>query len=190
MRTYLSLLIVALLGWSLSGCQSTDLSLLNEVKRFEPEWMDLSEKVTTIKELFTETKVTYEAFFKYASPYLNDPDQNQRNGLATAKSRYTNLIEERDKLEKSFEDPQKRFEEAVREFNQWQNDLMQDNLKEDKAYEQFRAYQETFRGLNQEITAIEDKLLRNIEQSNSLVRTITRSYDDLWGNEYLIDVTY
>lgn len=190
MRAYQFLLIVALLGWSLSGCNSTDLSLLNEVKRFEPEWMDLSKKVTTMKELFTETEVTYKAFFKYASPYLSDPDRNQRNGLATAKSRYTNLIEERDKLEQSFEEPQERFETVVREFNQWQNDLMQDKLKEDKAYAEFHAYQESFRTLNQEITEIEDKLLRNIEQSNSLVRTITRSYEDLWGNNYIIDITY
>jgi len=122
MRAYQFLLIVALLGWSLTGCNSTDLSLLNEVKRFEPEWMDLSEKVTSMKELFSETETTYSAFMAYVSPYLSDPDRNQRNGLATAKSRYQNLMEERDELEKSFADPRKRFEEKVREFNQWQND--------------------------------------------------------------------
>lgn len=190
MRAYQFLLIVALLGWSLTGCNSTDLSLLNEVKRFEPEWMDLSEKVTSMKELFSETETTYSAFMAYVSPYLSDPDRNQRNGLATAKSRYQNLMEERDELEKSFADPRKRFEEKVREFNQWQNDLMRDKLKEGEAYEQFNAYQDTYRGLEKEINEIENKLLENIEKSNSLVRSITRSRDDLWGNDYLIDISY
>ena len=128
LRLYIGfLLFVSLL---LSSCGSSDVSLLNDVKRFEPEWVDLSEQVTGMDQALSRTERAYEAFFKWASPQLNNPERNQRTGLYSARSQYTNIMEERDAIASEFASQKKAFVDAVENFNLWQNQLMKGDLEE------------------------------------------------------------
>jgi chromosome segregation ATPase len=190
MRKYAVFLIVATMGWFLTGCGSTDLALLNEVKRFEPEWMDLSEKVTDLSRLIRKTDNAYESFRIFASPRLGDADANERNGLDNPMARYRNLIKERDELAEDFSEKRERFEKAVQDFNQWQNALMRDELDEEEANKTFETFRETHATLEAEITQVEAKVTKNVEASNTMVRTVCRAIGSLREDEYIVDLSY
>lgn len=190
MRKQLLLLSLAVVALLWSGCGSTDLSLLNEVKRFEPEWMDLSEQVTDISRLLRKTETTYEEFVAFASPRVGSPEADEATELSRALADYRGLIKERDALSERFEETRKRFEEAVQAFNRWQNALMRDELKAKKAQAEFERYQQTYAQLSEEMATLEHDLGDNVESANSLVRQICRGLNSLREDEYLIDLTY
>ncbi|MEM9983502.1 MAG: hypothetical protein AAF804_00270, partial [Bacteroidota bacterium] len=178
-------LLGAALMWT--GCGSTDLSLLNSVKRFEPEWMDLSEKVTEMEDLLRRTHLRYESFLEFAGPQLNNPEANRRYDLSSARSQYRNIISERDRIEQEFGQQKEEFIKAVSEFNQWQNKLMQDKKSGETAQSEFGDYQTRYRGLAESIGKLDADLTRNIEESNSMVRKVCNALGSARRDRYLID---
>ena len=63
-----SFLIIALLF--VYACGSSDLSFINEVKRFEPRWMSLSEKAAKIQHNLSITGRRYEKDMETVSPLI------------------------------------------------------------------------------------------------------------------------
>lgn len=172
-----------------AGCGSTDLSLLNSVKRFEPEWMDLSEKVTDMEELLRNTHLRYSDFLDFAGPNLNDPDRNQRYDLGSARSQYRNIISERDRIEEEFQAQRTSFVEAVSEFNKWQNELMQGKIEGEEARAAFVDFQARYRSLSESITKLETDLLNNVQESNSMVRRVCNALNSARRDRFLIDTS-
>ncbi|MDX2246217.1 MAG: hypothetical protein SF052_05555 [Bacteroidia bacterium] len=156
-----------------SGCESVDLSLVNQVKRFEPEWMNLSEKVSFIDRNLRITNQRYEKDLEEVNPFISDPGTAERTDLYGMRSQYRNMIAERDDIQKKFDESKTHFVTAVTEFNEWQNKLMKKRLDSDKARIQLQEYQRTYRELYKEIDTLQNELIRNINKHNSLLRQIT-----------------
>ena len=171
---YLSILFafsfsLLLLG---SGCDSTDLSLLNQVKRFEPEWMKLSEKVMYIDRNLHITQRRYQEDFEAINPYLSDPNFDERTQLYGLRSQYRNLMTDRDELQEKFEATRKEFVSSVESFNDWQNQLMQGKLETAAAREKLAAYQRKYEELYEEIDKQQSEVIANIETHNRILRQI------------------
>ena len=121
---YIFLPIIILAVLITSGCGSVDLSLINQVKRFEPEWMNLSETVSFVDRNLRITHQRYDADFKEIDPFISDPNSNERNSLFGLRSQYMNMVKDRDKLQETFDLQKDEFIQTVAEFNEWQNKLM------------------------------------------------------------------
>ena len=100
---YIFLPIIILAVLITSGCGSVDLSLINQVKRFEPEWMNLSETVSFVDRNLRITHQRYDADFKEIDPFISDPNSNERNSLFGLRSQYMNMVKDRDKLQETFD---------------------------------------------------------------------------------------
>ncbi|GAB4410453.1 MAG: hypothetical protein OHK0039_14850 [Bacteroidia bacterium] len=164
-----ALLWVALLA----GCGQDDLSFINEVKRFDPEWMSLSNKVSFLDRYLRLTERRYAQDLQEINPYLSDPATTERTNLQGMRSQYRNMMEERDQLAAAFVEEKKTFVETVERFNTWQTRLMKNRLDMDEAPADLQAFQQDYRELSESITAMQNKLILNIEQHNALMRRIT-----------------
>lgn len=182
MRKLFFLLTVCFLGAGISGCGSSDLSLLNEVKRFEPEWMDLSEQVISLNNLLRRAEATSESFADHAMSRLRTANRGSE-----LTKRFQSLTDERNKISSQFEEKRETFETTVYKFNEWQNDLMQDKLKEKKATETFKSYQETYLEIQKGVEETEKEVIKNVEAYNRLVREIADVIKSQKGEEYLVD---
>ena len=169
--TFLPIMILSVLV--ISSCSSVDLSLVNQVKRFEPEWMNLSETVSFIDRNLRITHQRYEVDFEEIKPFISDPNSNERNSLFGLRSEYMNMVKERDELQDSFDSQKKEFVDIVEDFNVWQNKLMKKKLDQDKAKGELGDFQQKHKELETEINKIQEELIRNIESHNSLLRRIT-----------------
>ncbi len=172
--------IFLLLGLAfVSGCGSTDITLLNEVKRFEPEWTRLSSTVTTTKAnlLLTEQ---YDQHLKELDPYLSTAGD-----LGNLRSQYRNMMVERDSLSSRFARELALFEEEVTTFNDWVSDLMQDKVDEDNAQVQFDQYQRKYQALSEVMDDLYSRVVKNIDLHNSLTRRMSAAVS-LYGNYEIV----
>jgi len=164
---YITLGLVALVG--LNGCGSSDLSLINDVKRFEPEWMNLSEKVIFLDRYLEITGKEYEAHISEVSPLISESGTSE---LLRLRRDYKKMSEERETIEEKFRSQQANFEDEVKAFHSWQNRLMKGKLDEDRAKAQFTDFQASYNSLNTSLTDLQDRLIRNIENHNSIMGKI------------------
>lgn len=156
-----------------SACGPSDLSLINEVKRFEPEWMNLSEKVSFINQHLRITHRRYEQDLNEVNPFISDPGMAERSNLLGMRSAYKNMMTERDELETRFQEQRQLFIQTVEDFNNWQTKLMKDKLSESEASQGFADFQAQHDALSAEMAEIEKEVVKNIEKHNSLLRRIT-----------------
>jgi chromosome segregation ATPase len=171
---YLSILFAFSLSLLLlgSGCDSTDLSLLNQVKRFEPEWMKLSEKVMYIDRNLRIAQRRYQEDFETINPYLSDPNFDERTQLYGLRSQYRNVMSDRDELQKQFDRSRQAFVSSVESFNDWQNKLMQGKLETETARQELADYQRQYEELYKEIDGQQSEVIANIETHNRILRQI------------------
>ncbi|WNJ16129.1 hypothetical protein [Pontibacter sp. G13] len=169
------LLLLLFCATLLAGCGSDNLTLINKVKRFEPEWMNLSEQVTFIERNLKITEKRYPEDLRDVEPYITNPATSQRNSMYGLKSQYMNMMEERDDLATRFEEAKASFTQQVNDFNFWQNELMHDKLDEAQAVPQLDQFKKDHAELSDEISRIQNQLIRNIESHNSLMRRITEA---------------
>lgn len=174
--------------FSLTSCGEKDLSLINEVKRFDPEWMNLSEQVSGIDRLLRITDRRYEQDLNEVDPFISDPKSNERSNLFGAKSRYKNMMAERDEIRTKFEGNKEKFVETVHRFNAWQNELMKNKVDLSTARTTFDAFQKEYAALKEEISKTEGEVEDNIRSHNSIMRQITTSLK-LYTN-YDIPISY
>lgn len=163
----------------LSGCGSTDITLLNEVKRFEPEWTRLSSTVTTTRANLRLTD-QYDEHLRELDPHLNSAGD-----LGNLRSQYRNMMVERDSLSARFERELTQFEGEVTSFNEWVNDLMQDNVDEENARVQFDQYRRKYQALNEVMNDLYSRVVKNIALHNSLTRQMSAAVS-LYGNYEIV----
>ncbi|MEM7373738.1 MAG: hypothetical protein AAF587_34265 [Bacteroidota bacterium] len=156
-----------------SSCGPSDLSLINEVKRFEPEWMNLSEKVSFINQHLRITHRRYEQDLNEVNPFISDPGMAERSNLLGMRSAYKNMMTERDELETRFQDQRLLFIQTVEDFNDWQTKLMKDKISNEDATQGFADFKAQHDQLFAEMTTIEKEVVKNIEKHNALLRRIT-----------------
>lgn len=158
---------------SLMGCGSSDLSLINDAKRFEPEWMSLSEKVSFIDRYLRVTERRYPLDLGEVEPYINKSANNERSRMYSLKSQYDNMRDERDEIAKTFKGQKQDFVQTVKDFNEWHNKLMRNDLDEEAAREELTSFMNQHRDLKNAISQTEADLTKNIELHNSLLRRMT-----------------
>lgn len=164
-----------------AACGSSDITLLNEVKRFEPEWTRLSATVTDIKANLRLTEGRYAEDLKDIKPYLADLRTGPRSELADMRSRYSNMMTERDSIQQKFQRELARFEEEVYGFNLWVNDLMRDKVDPNMARDKFDLYQRRYYALEEVMNDLYQRLIANIEEHNALMRRMAAAVN-LYGN--------
>ncbi|MEO0898242.1 MAG: hypothetical protein AAFY71_17655 [Bacteroidota bacterium] len=155
----------------LSSCGSTDLSLINQVKRFEPEWMSLSEKVTFMDRYLRVTSRRYVEDLQEVDPLIS-PSNSEAYGL---KNQYKTMMDEQTAIATDFDARKAEFAKAVAEFNEWQNKLMKNKLATEEAAQEFINWQKKEENLATGIDKLQNDLIKNIEKHNSLMRRIARS---------------
>lgn len=164
----------------LSGCGSSDVTLLNEVKRFEPEWTRLSATVTTVKSNLALTEA-YESHLSEIEPYLSQLRTSTRSDLADMRSRYRNMMVTRDTIRSRYQKELIRFEEEVSGFNNWVNDLMQENVDQQTARVTFDQYERTYGAIRDVMDELYHQTVSNIEMHNMLMRRMAAAVK-LYGN--------
>lgn len=164
----------------LSSCGSSDVTLLNEVKRFEPEWTRLSSTVTTIKSNLALTS-TYDAHLAEIEPYLSQLRTSTRTDLADMRSRYRNMMVDRDTIQARYDRELVRFEEEVSGFNSWVNDLMQEKVDQNTVRVTFDQYQRKYTAITEVMNELYNQTVSNIEEHNTLMRRMAAAVK-LYGN--------
>ncbi|TAE52038.1 MAG: hypothetical protein EAZ89_09145 [Bacteroidetes bacterium] len=160
----LSLLVMA--------CGSSDLSLVNQVKRFEPEWAYVSEKVTFIDRNLRITHRRYDEDLRQVEPLIGRADSLSRPALHKLTSQYQEMARERDDIEKRFEEQKKQFVAQVKEFNDWETRLMKGRISTGSANRQFAEFRTTHQAVKNEMDKLYEELTQNLDRHNALIRQL------------------
>ena len=158
----------------LYACGSSDLSFINEVKRFEPKWMSLSEKTAKIQHNLSITGRRYGKDMEVISPLIQKNRENWAN-LFSLKNQYRRVITQRDSLESRYNQKKELLTKTVYQFNDWENELMKNKLDETEARRQFKEFRQHQAELNEEMEKIYTELIQNIEAHNSILRRIAQA---------------
>ena len=150
------------------GCSSQDLALINEVKRFEPQWMDLSEKVTSMQRTLRITELRYPKDLEVIKAEIGN------SGHDNLLSQYRRISRERSEIHERFKTQKESLTQQVVSFNDWETDLMKNRLDEYEARTKFNEFRKGYRDLVREIDEIHSDMVRNIEVRNSVAFQLGR----------------
>ncbi|MDX1906042.1 MAG: hypothetical protein SF053_03345 [Bacteroidia bacterium] len=153
-----------------AACGSADLSLINQVNRFEPEWMDLSTRVTFIDSHLRIARQRYEKDRDEVSPSLSAADSTTGFDPAQFTTQYRNLIQERDQIQAKFDLIKKQFVEEVTAFNAWENKLMQEDAGGGEATREFARFRQRHEELKTELEQLHGAVVGNLDKHNTLLR--------------------
>ncbi len=156
-----------------AACGSANLSLINQVKRFEPEWTNLAEKVSYVERNLRATQRHYLADFEAVDPYLENTRKMQSARLSSVRSQLLNVISQRDSIQIKFDEQRASFLYELNAFNEWENELMSNNLDEQDARIQLEAYKKSVALMMAKMDKLQDEIIRNIEEHNSILRQIS-----------------
>lgn len=173
-RITVLLLIVGGSAMTFVGCSSADLSFVNEVKRFEPKWMSLSEKVSFVNRNLTATQRRYEQDLKEVEPAFPNSAANSRTQIYALRGEYRSVIATRDSIQSSFEVEQGRFVDAANRFNAWQSKVMKNKLDPAQASVDFEDFKKEFISIDIAVGALQGEIITNIESHNSIMSQISR----------------
>ncbi|MEO0468879.1 MAG: hypothetical protein AAF206_04600 [Bacteroidota bacterium] len=168
-------LLASLLVLLLSACGGTDLALINQVKSFEPNWMNLGDQVSFLDRNLRLAQRNYSEDFEEVDPLISHPATVQRNRLHGLRSQYMNVMIRRDSLASEFQKEKKRFISEINSFNEWESRLMQDKISNRDAHEQLLAFQESLGEMEETFDDLQNEVIRNIEEHNSIFRRLSTS---------------
>ncbi|MEM6628898.1 MAG: hypothetical protein AAF694_04465 [Bacteroidota bacterium] len=163
---YSILLILAL------GCGSDDIALINKVKRFEPQWMNLSEQVTYIEQKLSITRRRYPKDLEAIEPQMRSVSASRQTEVFGLRSQYRNLMADRENLEKRFAKELERLQKEVEDFNEWVNTLMKGKFDPGVADKRLRDFQKTHSLVKMEMDDIEKSVVKNIQEHNSVMKQL------------------
>ncbi|MEL6594042.1 MAG: hypothetical protein AAFP02_18285 [Bacteroidota bacterium] len=166
-----------LLAAILIACGSTDLSLINRVKRFEPEWTNLAEKVSYVDRNLRATQRHYLEDLEAVDPYLTNARLMQNARLPSVRSQFLNIISERDSIQQEFDAQKASFLYELNAFNDWKVELMNGDLNEQEARQQLESYQRGLGVMMKKMDGLQDRTIRNIEEHNSILRQVSSRLD-------------
>lgn len=170
----------------LAACSSLDLAFINEVKRFEPQWMTLSEKAAFIEQKLSITGRRYPRDLALIDERMNHVGGDGQPEAYGLRSQYRRVMADREKLADRFETEKKTLTEQVKAFNDWETRLMKGEWGEDKAKRDFEAFKQRQQELQREINDIQSQLIKNIETHNAILRRLAQLLEVY--NNFDIDV--
>ncbi len=171
---FLSTILIALFT-SLVSCGSADLALINQVKRFEPEWTFLAGKVSFIDRNLRATHRRYQTNFETVDPYLTNTRLMSQYRMPSMRSQFLNIISQRDSIQSAFTEGKDNFLVQLHSFNDWENQLMRGKLGKNEAYQTFGEYKQTVTEMQTEMDEMQDMLIRNIEEHNAILRQLSNA---------------
>ena len=162
------------LSWVLLllSCGSENIALINKVKRFEPQWMNLSEKATFIEQKLSITRRRYPKDLDTIEPQMRNVSGNRQTSVYGLRSQYRNIMVEREKLEKQFVSELEGLEGEVEKFNEWVNRLMKGKFELGLAEKRLSEFESSHQRLKQEMDGIEKALIKNIQEHNSVLKQL------------------
>lgn len=169
--------ILLLIAFSFLACGGVDLTFVNQVKIFEPKWIDLSEKFSFVQRNLDHTHKRYEQDLAQVEALFSSVNGDTRVEVMNSRNKYREMMAERDKIQESYETKSATFSELVYEFNEWENRLMKGKWGEDEAKAAFIQYQAKYEALDKEVRALQTDLLKNIETHNSVLQTMTKKLE-------------
>lgn len=175
MKKFVFSLVLCSVLATLSSCGGGDLALINQVKRFEPEWTFLSEKVSFVDRNLRATHRRYEPNFEAVDPYLTNTRLMSRYRMPSMRSQMLNVISQRDSIQTHFDEQKERFLTELYGFNEWENELMDGDLGKNEAYASFGTYKQTVKEMRTEMDQLQDLLISNIEEHNSIFRQLSNA---------------
>jgi chromosome segregation ATPase len=158
----------------LSACGGVDIAFVNQVKLFEPRWIDLSEKFSYIERNMKLTEKRYPQDLKQVEALFETVGADQRIELINLRNQYREVVQERLKLLDDYDKTRQQFSNTVHEFNDWENKLMQNDLDEEVAKMDFIKYQNDHQELMKQVDGLQTRLIQNIERHNSILRSMTQ----------------
>ena len=156
------------------GCGSDDIALINKVKRFEPQWMNLSEQVTFIEQKLSITRRRYPKDLDAIEPQMRNVAGNRQSEVFGLRSQYRNLMADREGLEKRFAKELEHLQKEVEDFNEWVNILMKGKFDTGIAEKKLKDFQKTHALLKMEINDIEKSVVKNIQEHNSIMKQLAQ----------------
>ncbi len=162
---FLSILLFA-------GCGREDLALVNQIKRLEPQWMELSEKVSFIDRNLGITQRRYVEDLEVINQRMRKTYGGE--SVSNLRNQYKNVISERDEIKERFEKEKSSFVETVYGFNEWENKVMKNKIDEEEAYQTLATYQDFYTEANSNIDDLFNDLVSNINSHNSILRNLSR----------------
>ncbi len=154
------------------ACESMDLAFINKMKRFEPQWMTLSEELTFLDRNLNISANRYQRDLELIEQKMevrNTRSQKVLDQRADLKS----LILERDRIQTEFDALKETFTAKVYEFNEWQNQVMKNNLSLEDAERDFTLFQEEYNILGGQASKLRDELLTNLTSHNVILRQLS-----------------
>lgn len=168
------LLLVAL---STIACGSVDITFVNQVKIFEPKWIDLSEKFSFVQRNLDLTERRYDQDLSQIETLFSSAKGENRVNLLNDKNEYREMLKEWGKINENYKSKYQEFTDLVYEFNEWENRLMKGKWGDEEARAAFIQYQEKYDAMDKEMLEMQTDLLRNIEKHNSILQTMTKRLD-------------
>lgn len=157
----------------LGSCAPPDLSLVNQVKRFEPEWGAVSEKVTFMDRNLRLSRRRYPQDLEELKPHILRATDARRSELLGLQQQYQDMMRERDDIQQRFEAQKSRFLGEINKFNDWENSLSQGLVSRDAANRDFAEFRATHQELKVEFDKLQTELIRNLEKHNTLARRLS-----------------
>lgn len=166
--------LLILIAFSTLACGGVDITFVNQVKIFEPKWIDLSEKFSFVQRNLDLTQKRYEQDLNQVEALFSEARGETRVELMNSRNRYREMMAERDDIQEAYETKSKEFSDLVYEFNEWENRLMKGKWKEDEARAAFIQYKAQYDELDKQVRALQTDLLKNIETHNSILQSMTK----------------
>jgi len=109
--------IVLLSGMLFTNCGSEDIALINEVKRFEPQWMNISESAAFIQQKLSVTRRRYPKDLEAIEPSIRNVTGADQTVIYSLRSQYRKVMSDREELEQRYQKASQKLEEIVRKLN-------------------------------------------------------------------------
>ncbi|MDX2284589.1 MAG: hypothetical protein NW241_10520 [Bacteroidia bacterium] len=159
----------------LAACTTADLPLINEAKRFEPEWLTLTEQVTFLDRFLRVADARYERDLREVEGMVASPDSSIQLTLYSLRSQYRQMIRERDAIKQAYQPVRAEFIKEVALFNEWESRLSKGKLDSASARQELQRFREVYQRLHQDLSDLESRLIVNLDTHNSLLRQMTGS---------------
>ena len=141
--------MAAMLLWV--ACSTIDLSFINEVKRFEPRWMSLGEKVAFVNRNLNAAGRRYQQGLKEVEPAFSNTGPESRTQVYSLRGEYRTVIDGRDGIQARFDEEKSRFTDVVNRFNAWQSKVMKNQLNQSQAQADFDQFMKEYESITESL---------------------------------------
>lgn len=172
MKKYLIILIL----FSLFACSKPDLALINEVKRFESQWADMNTKLTFIERNLMDAAKKYPSHLQELRQFSStNPGADTLSPFGKFDFQYKKMMLGRDKMELTYKEYKASFEKEVKNFNEWNKDVMDAKMSKDAAQKDFDLIKKKYTELDVNLDTLRAHTVQNIEIHNKLTRDYAHS---------------